>query len=376
MTRPVLLNPGPAGTSVAVQHSLLRGDMCHREPEFAELLEAIRGGLPRALEVAASHEAVLLTGSGTAAAESAVVSAVRAGRGIVVVNNGVYGDRLAGIARAHGIPVHEVLQDWTRPVHPDQVARALREHADADAVACVHHETTTGLLNPVAEIGALVRDTEACLVVDAISATGIERPSVAALHADIVCGTANKGLHGLPGMSFLLLSEKGRTRAAEAPVRTVYLNAARHLAAQRNGDVLFTPAVQICYALDEALREFTDRGGYPVRVAEYERRAALVRDGFDRLGLDILVAPAHRAASVTALALPDGLDYAPLHDALRAEGYVIYPGQGPLSDRTLRVATMGELELSTLAAFVDVLGRSLARLRPARRAGRNPSTRP
>jgi 2-aminoethylphosphonate-pyruvate transaminase len=370
MTRPVLLNPGPAGTSAAVQNALLRGDMCHREPEFTQLLQAIRARLPLVLEVAGTHEAVLLTGSGTAAAESAVLASVRDGRAIIVVNNGVYGDRLAAIARGYGIPVHEVRQDWTRPVSPERVAQALREHPDADAVACVHHETTTGLLNPVAEIGALVRDTGTCFVLDAISATAIERPSLADVHADLVCGTANKGLHGLPGMSFLLLSARARERAAAAPQRSLYLNAARHLAAQRRGEVLFTPAVQICYALDEALRELADGGGYPARVAQYERRAALVRAGFTELGLHPLVALEHRAASVTALALPDGVGYRPLHDALRADGYVIYPGQGPLTGRTMRVATMGELSLETLAAFIEALGRALHAVRG--RAGAAP----
>lgn len=362
MRRPVLLNPGPAGTSAAVRNALLRGDMCHREPEFVELMQSIRARLPRVLEVGGTHEAVLLTGSGTAAAESAVLASVRDGRGIVVVTNGVYGDRMASIARGYGIPAYEVREEWTRPVAPERVAQALREHPDADAVACVHHETTTGLLNPVAEIGALVRGTDACFVVDAISATAIERPSLAAVHADVVCGTANKGLHGLPGVSFLLLSAKARERAAAAPQRSLYLNAARHLAAQRGGEVLFTPAVQVCYALDEALTELAAEGGYPARVVRYEQRAALVRAGFADLGLPVLVEPAHRAASVSALALPEGVEYRRLHDALRADGYVIYPGQGPLTGRVMRVATMGELSLPTLAAFIEALGRALRSL--------------
>ena len=345
----VLLNPGPAGTSERVRKALLRGDLCHREPEFSELLTRVRHDLARAAQVDRTHEAVLITGSGTAAMESAVISSVRAGRSALVVDNGVYGHRLASIAAAHGITTHVVsppgdtLTRWTTPIDPAAVAEALRAHPDVDAVVCVHHETTTGLLNPVAEIGRIVAGTEAAFVVDAISALGNEPPGVPDLEADIVCGSANKGLHGLPGLAFLLLSDKGRDRIARVPARGLYLHAATHLTAQRRGEVAFTPAVQVLYALDEALQEFLDAGGHDARVALYRRRAELVRAGFTRLGLDILVAEPHRALSVTTLGLPDGVTYDRLHHELKDRGYVMYGGQGYLAERFFRICTLGEI---------------------------------
>lgn len=359
----ILLNPGPACTTPRVKQAMLRGDWCHRESEFTDLLQSIRTGLVDVLGIKDTHEAILVTGSGTSAMEMAVISAVREGKTILVVRNGVYGDRLTKIAQVNGIATQTIDLEWTQPVDPEDVRAALRANPDIDAVACVQHETTTGMINPVAAIGAVVAEFDALFVVDAISATAIENEGHEQLRADIICGTANKGLHGLPGMSFILASEAGITRLAEVPTRSLYLNAQTYLKGQREGNVPFTPAVQVCFALDEAIRELKDAGGVPARQQVYRDRAALVRGGFDKLGLEILVEEAHRSNSISMLHLPEGVTYAPLHDELKSRGYVIYAGQGDLAKSFFRISTMGELPMPTLEAFLGDLEESLAKLR-------------
>ncbi|WP_433334012.1 pyridoxal-phosphate-dependent aminotransferase family protein [Spirillospora sp. CA-294931] len=365
----ILLNPGPACTSHRVTRALLRGDLCHREPEFGELLARIRSALPPALGLP-EHEALLVTGSGTAAMEMAVISSVRAGRSILVVDNGVYGDRLLRIARANGITAHTVrpegqsdLERWTTPIDPEAVRAALAAHPDVDAVAVVHHETTTGLINPIREIGAIVAESDALLVVDAISGTGNEDQDLGEVGADIVCGTANKGLHGLPGIAFILCSPGGVERIQEVPARSLYLNAASYLKGQRDGNVPFTPAVQVCYALDEALKEYAEAGGFAGRTRLYRERAALVRGQLGRLGLKVLVEPAFRANSVTMIHLPDGVTYPRLHDELKKRGYVIYAGQGSLSSHFFRICTMGEIPWHRLEELEAALDQSITAAR-------------
>jgi 2-aminoethylphosphonate-pyruvate transaminase len=365
----VLLNPGPAGTSARVKNALLRGDLCHREPEFSDLLGRLRSGIPRALNLADTHEAIVVSGSGTAAMEMATLSSVRRNRAILVINNGVYGERLLGIARAHGITAYQVappgaeLRRWTTPIDPRLVARALAEHPDVDAVACVQHETTVGLINPIREIGEIVATTDAVFVVDAISGTGNEDLDLADAGADLIGGTANKGLHGLPGISFLLCGAAGARRIKEASGRGLYLSAATYLERQRNGDVPFTPAIQICYALDEALTEYAEQGGFPIRVEMYRGRAAIVRRGFAELGLDILVAPEFRSNSVTTIRLPENVTYPRLHDELKKRGYVIYASQGGLAERFFRICTFGEIPQGRLEALGLALGESLVAAR-------------
>jgi 2-aminoethylphosphonate-pyruvate transaminase len=354
--RLVLLNPGPAGTSFRVTNALTRGDWCHREPEFATLLATIRTDLVTSLGVGNTHECILVTGSGTAAMELAVIASVRPGRSLLALCNGVYGERLARIARTHGITVHTVQGSWTEPIDPRRVRAALAEHPDVDAVTCVQHETTTGLINPADAIGAVVAEHGAAFVLDAISASAIEDIGHEATRASFIGGTANKGLHGVPGMSFVLIDPVGEARLRAVPPRGVYLDAAAHLDAQRRGDVLFTPAVQVCFALAEAIAEYRESGGFEARTAMYRRRAARLRDGLARLGLRPIVAAPHRANSVSMFPLPPAIDYPRLHDGLRDRGFVIYAGQAGYAATHFRVATMGELSSADIDRFVDRLG--------------------
>ncbi len=361
----VLLNPGPACTSPRVQQAMLRGDLCHREDEFSDLLLGLQRKLRLALGLPSTYGVVLVTGSGTAAMEMAVISAIRPGRSLAVVNNGVYGARLVAIVRAHGIAVAEVSAPWTALPRIEELERLLASRDDIDAVAAVHHETTTGLLNPVAEIGAAARRAGVPFILDAISSMGGDPLDVQAVGADLVLGSANKGFHGLPGLSFVYLSPTARERVAAVPPRSLYLHLGTYLAAEERGDTPFTPAVQVCYALDEALDELAERG-VPARIADYAARAALVREGIAALGLEEYLPPdAPRSNALTAIRLPYGLSYDALHDRLKEQGYVIYAGQGGLATEMFRVATMGELSLSTLRDFLTALGHVLEDTRHA-----------
>ena len=149
----ILLNPGPVNVSARVTAALARGDLCHREPECEELLARIRARLLAAFAPAGGFAAVLLTGSGTAALEMAVTSVLSERGRLVVVANGVYGERIAAMAATARLPHTVVESDWLSPPALAAVERALRV-PDVEAVAVVHHETTTGLLNAVAQVGA------------------------------------------------------------------------------------------------------------------------------------------------------------------------------------------------------------------------------
>jgi 2-aminoethylphosphonate-pyruvate transaminase len=348
----ILLSPGPACTSNRVKQAMLRGDWCHREPEFSELLGTVRNDLTRLLGIASTHEAILVTGSGTAGMELAIISSVRQGRSLLALRNGVYGDRLAAIAEAHGITVHSLHQSWTEPIDPELVRAALAAHPDVDAVSCVQHETTTGLLNPVDQIGTVVAESDAVFVLDAISATAIEPIGHERSRANFIGGTANKGLHGLPGMSFVLIDGEGERRMREVRPRSVYFDASAHLDGQRNGEVLFTPAVQVCFALREALIELEEAGGVTTRNRTYRQRATRLRDGLRALGFSPLVAESHRANSVSIFPLPPRLSYQRLHAELKRDGYIIYAGQARYAADYFRIATMGELPLHAIDGFL------------------------
>src|SRR5581483_5208800 len=164
----ILLNPGPVNVSPRVRAALAREDICHREPEFSDLQQSIRSRLLEAFAPKGGFTAVLLTGSGTAALEAAVTSVLSERGRLVIVSNGVYGERIVAIAVAARLPHLVVESPWTSPPDLDAVDRALREPG-VEAVAVVHHETTTGLRNPVPDVARLARARGKLVLVDSVS---------------------------------------------------------------------------------------------------------------------------------------------------------------------------------------------------------------
>jgi len=353
----ILLNPGPVNVSPRVTAALARGDICHREPEMNELLARIRHRLVQAFAPRAGFGAVLVTGSGTAALETAVTSVLSATGRLLVVSNGVYGERIAAMAAAARLPHTVVETAWTSP--PD-VARLAKEAAapDVEAIAVVHHETTTGLLNPVADVGRIARAHGKLLLVDSVSGLAGDALDFDAVGADLVVGTGGKCIQGFPGLSFVLVRESAVPRLLANPRRSLYLSLAGYWEAQERSTTPFTPAVQIAYALDEALAELLEEG-VDVRIARYGAAAALLRRGFTRLGLQFLVPAERHSNTITALRIPPGHSYATLHDGLKRRGFVIYEGQGKLREEVFRIANMGHLAASDFERCLAALGEVL-----------------
>jgi 2-aminoethylphosphonate-pyruvate transaminase len=358
--RTILLNPGPVNVSPRVAQALLRGDLCHREREFSTLQSRVRDLLCRAFAPAQGYTAVLLTGSGTAALEAAVASCLAPQRKMLVINNGVYGARIAQMASIHGFEVVELSFPWTSPPDLGQIDRTLRADPAIEVVSLVHHETTTGLLNPVAAIGEMVKQHGRVLLVDSISGLGGDEIDLASAGIGLCVGTANKCIQGLPGVSFVLVRHTDMERMQTFPPRTLYFHLPMLHSHQQHESTPFTPAIQPLYALDEALQELLEEG-VAQRIVRYRTAAHVLRDGFESLGLKCLLPPDLRSNTITSLELPAGFTYEALHDALKARGYVIYAGQGDLAARVFRVANMGHLTVDQFRGFVEALTEVLTR---------------
>jgi 2-aminoethylphosphonate-pyruvate transaminase len=350
----ILLNPGPVNVSDRVRQALLRPDLCHRELEFTALLHGIQAKLLKAFVPGAESDyaAVLITGSGTAAVESALMSSIPHGRRILILNNGIYGERLSNMVGLHRLGVSELKYEWTVKPDPERLRLALRQHPEVHGVAMVHHETTTGLLNPAKDIAEVVDSQNRVFILDAISALGGETIDVAGSHMYMVAGTAGKCIQGFPGVSFVLVRKGFLERMRTYPKRSWYLHLTHYVDDQGRGTIPFTPAVQIYYAFDEALNELLEEG-VSKRIQRYKKMAALIRSRMTALGVKPVLTPERQSNSITAFYLPEGLTYQTLHDRLKADGYVIYAGQGSLEDKIFRVANMGALSEAQFTAFLD-----------------------
>jgi len=247
---------------------------------------------------------------------------------------------------------HTVVEaPWTSPPDLDAVERALRA-PDVEAVAVVHHETTTGMLNPVGEIARRARAHGKLVLVDAVS--GLAGDALDSDDGDVVIGTAGKCIQAFPGIAFVLVRDEVLARLATYPPRSLYLSLATYV----RHAMPFTPAVQLAYALDEALAELLEET-VPGRIARYAAAATLLREGFARLGLECVLPPARRSNTITSLRFPAGRTYAELHDALKARGFVIYEGQGWFAREAFRVANMGALGREDFERFLGALGEVL-----------------
>jgi len=339
----LLLNPGPVTLTERVRRSLLQPDLCHRESEFFDLQDEARSRLlrPYALDPA-QWSAVLLTGSGTAAVESMIVSLVPEQGRVLVVENGVYGERIAQICARYRIEHERLVGSWMEA--PDLRAIAARLDAAGGApfthVAIVHHETTTGRLNNLAAVSELCRARDLRLLVDGVSSFGAEQIDFADRSLAGVAATANKCLHGVPGVAFVIAR---RDALAQAVGRAYYLDLGRLGQLQDQRNTPFTPAVHAYYALVEALREFEEQGGRQARYRQYAALAEQARAGLAKIGIEAVLPPEESSVVLRAYRLPAGLTYARLHDELKAGGFVIYAGQGDLSRTLFRISTMGNL---------------------------------
>jgi 2-aminoethylphosphonate-pyruvate transaminase len=358
----ILLNPGPANTSSSVRAALVMPDLCHREPECFEMMRRCRDGVVRLAGAGADWTAVLFTGSGTASVEAAICAAVPRDRALLVVNNGVYGDRMIKIARAHGMPVEAVSCDIFTPVRPADVEAALVAHPNVSHVAVVHHETTTGLLNPVAEVARVTARQGRRLIVDAMSSLFGETLDITQDGIDFVTASANKCLQGIPGISFVVARRSALAEVKGRPPRSVYLDLYGHFASQEADNTPFTPAVQVLHAMEQALAELTDEG--PARrIARYAENARVLRQGMARLGFEALGTPAGRSNILTTFRLLPGVTYEALHDAMKRRGYVIYAGQGDIRTYGFRVANMGTLTPKDMEGVVTAFEEAIAELR-------------
>ena len=354
-----LLNPGPVSLSERVRRSMLAPDLCHRESEFFDLQDDARQRLLAVYELdPAQWCAVLITASGTGAVESMVATLVPQDGRVLVAENGVYGERIAQICARYRIPFERLAGDWLRPLDLAAIARLIG-NAPRDGgtpfthVAVVHHETTTGRLNDLRALGELCRQHGLELLVDAVSSFGAGPLDFADESLAAAAATANKCLHGVPGVAFVIVR---RRALAGAVSRTYYLDLARYAAAQDQRNTPFTPAVQAHYALVEALREHAEQGGWPARHRRYAALAEQVRVGFARLGITAALPPEESSVVLRSYRLPADTSYARLHDALKAHGFVIYAGQGNLSDRLFRISTMGDLSAADMDRLLECCG--------------------
>lgn len=351
----ILLNPGPVVLSERVRKALLKPDLCHREQEFIDLQNKIRADLLDVYHLNTTDWAsIVFTGSGTSAMEAMMTSLVPAHGKVLIIENGVYGERLTKIAKIHDID-HVVLHHaWGEAIDLVKLEGELQYHKEISHVAVVHHETTTGRLNNIDAIASVCKKHgNTPLLLDAVSSFGAEKIKFSEWNLAACAATANKCLHGVPGTSFVIANRNAMNQMSATPPRTLYLDLVTYLKNQDANGTPFTQSVHTFYALAEALDELSHAGGWEERRKEYWQRMDIVRDGLQKLNITASLEREQCSCVLNSFPLPESISYETLHDKLKAAGYVIYAGQGSFAQSRFRISCMGEITNSDMERFIE-----------------------
>jgi len=351
--RTILLNPGPVSLSESVRHAVARVDLCHREPEFFDLQDGVIAGLLAVYQNdPALWSAVLVGGSGTFALEAMMASLIPADAHVLVLENGVYGERLSRIADIHGIHNHALKAAWGDEIDLQAVADLLAS-GDFSHVLAVHHETTTGRLNPVDKIASLCSEFKVQLLLDTVSSFAAEAIPFEQQSLQAVAVTANKCLHGIPGLAMVLCRNESLAQGIKPRSLSLHLpDWAQHQAQQSTP---FTPPVNAMLGLRQALKELKKQGGWKARRSRYRKLAGRVAETCEKLGIKQWLPADASSCVLRSYHLPAGLTYNELHDGLKQQGFVIYAGQGDLANHLFRVSTMGEISDYDMARLEQAL---------------------
>jgi 2-aminoethylphosphonate-pyruvate transaminase len=361
MGKPKLLfTPGPLNTSEGVKRAMLR-DLGSRDAEFLEVVRNIRRRLLELGQVAGGdYAAVMMQGSGTFAIESVISSVLPHDGKLLVLINGAYGQRMAKIGRTLGIVTETLVFPESRPVDPTAVRQALLHDDSITHVGLIHCETTTGLLNPLAEIGAVVRDCGGVFLVDAMSSFGGMPIDLAASRIDFLVSSANKCIQGVPGFGFVL-ARRDLLTTAEGRARSLSLNlVAQWKGLESDGQFRFTPPTHVLLAFWQALQELDAEGGIAARAARYAANHQALLAGMTALGFDTYLAPEHQSIIITSFYYPahPNFDFRQFYQRLSDQGFVIYPGK--VSDANcFRIGTIGQLFPENMQALVAAIRRTL-----------------
>jgi 2-aminoethylphosphonate-pyruvate transaminase len=361
LPRYTLFNPGPVMTSARVKAALVHHDVCHRDQDYNGVVRRLRSKLRPVFGAGDGHEILLLTGSGTAAMEMAISSTVPAGRKLLTVENGAFGERLGEIAALHGLG-HQVLRrPWGTLIDPAEIEAALAADPEIAAVAMIHHETSVGVLNPVAALGRLCRARGVTSIVDAVSSLGAEDLDVERDQIDVCFSSANKCLHSVSGVSFVCVAPPVWPRLEGIAPRVYYLDLKRYRRYMTELEQTpFTPAVTTFFALETALDELAEQGGVAARREVYRRRNLLVRRVLTDLGFTSFTNTGRESHGIVTMRMPAGMAVDNFYEALKDRGYIVYRAKGALASEHIQIANMGELPDETIDTLLAAVAELVA----------------
>lgn len=359
--RNILLNPGPATTTDTVKMAQVVPDICPREKEFANLMKNLRADLLKVVHAPSEeYTCVLFSGSGTINIDVCINSLVPEDKKILIINNGAYNSRAVEVCQMYHIPHIDLKFNIFEQPDLDIVEKTLLDNPDVAVVYCCHHETGTGVLNPIREIGAIAHNYNAIFISDTTSTLGMIPLSVVDDNVDFCMASAQKGLMAMSGLSFIIGKKDIIEKSKSYPTRSYYCNLyLQYKYFEETGEMHFTPPVQTIYATVQALKEYFEEGESN-KFARHRAVYEAIHMGLVKLGLQTAIDKRIESGLVVSVKYPDdpNWDFEKIHDYCYERGFTIYPGKISTTN-TFRLCSLGYIYPADIEAFFKVFESAL-----------------
>lgn len=362
----LLLTPGPLSTTKSVKAAMLH-DWCTWDDDYNTLVQEVRMRLVKLATVNhLAYTCTLMQGSGTFSVESVIGSVIPDNGKLLILANGTYGERMAQIADYLAIDNVVLRCKETEPVDKIEVGNILNTDTDITHVALVHCETTTGMLNPVREIGEMVKKHNKIFIVDAMSSFGGFPFDISDWEIDFLISSANKCIQGVPGFGFVVAktSLMGKCNGIARSL-SLDLYAQWETMEKQNGKWRFTSPTHVVRAFLQALTELNDEGGPMARYQRYQNNQIRLVEGLRNLGLEPLLPDEYHSPFITTFRYPKDPDFTfkTFYNSLKKAGFVIYPGKVTHFE-CFRIGTIGEVYLLDIDRLIDAVKASLKEYNP------------
>jgi len=359
----ILFTPGPLTTSQTVKQAMLR-DLGSRDIEFIGLVKDIRHKLVELGQASLNkYTAVLMQGSGTFGLEAVISSTVPPDGKLLVVINGAYGKRLAKIASV--LKIETVTLEYPENIKPDpgEIEDVLKTDSEITNVSVVHCETTTGIINPIREIGEIVAKSGSKYFVDAMSSFGAVPIDLAECNIDYLVSSANKCIEGVPGFSFVLCKLNSLKETAGYARSMSFDLLDQYLGLEKNGQFRFTPPTHTLLAFHQALEELGAEGGVPGRAERYRKNYETLVAGMRELGFKEYLEPEDQGYIITSFLYPGdpNFSFEKFYESLNQKDYVIYPGKVSDAD-CFRIGNIGRIFEADVKALIAAIAETITEM--------------
>lgn len=350
--RNILLNPGPSTTTDTVKLAQIVPDICPREKMFQSIMAPMRRDLVKIVHGGDDYTAVLFCGSGTICIDVTLNSLLGKDKVALVVNNGSYSQRAVDVLNYYGLPFIEIRQPIDNTPNLSVIENELKNNNNVGFVYMTHHETGSGLLNPIREVGALAHKYGAFFITDTTSSYAMIPINVYDDNVDFCMASAQKGIMGMTGLSYVIGKKSIIEDSKNYPKRSYYCNLyMQYDYFERTGEMHFTPPVQTIYAAQQALIEYWNEGEIK-KWKRHQRIMKAIHDGEERLGFKEVLPREVQSGLVSAVRYPDdeNWNFDKVHDYCYERGFTIYPGKIERQG-TFRLCALGAIDESDIFEF-------------------------